>query len=162
MKDSTSLWRIPPPSEGLPPPCEGFHLLVKEWLLWRNFVELWSSGKNVEMNGDSMWSQFDPVSTWMGDLIRRLTEGIDVSSFLFLNFFSGFIEYIYSFTSKTFHLLVKDCLLLVKDSQFLVKDRLPPPCEGFHLLVKDSPPSEGLPPPCEGFHLLVKDSRPPC
>ena len=89
------------------------------------------------MNGDSMSSQLVPVSTWMGDLIRRLSEGIDVSSFLFSKFFSGIIKYIYSFTSQNFHLRVKDCLLLVKDSHLLVKD-----CQ---LLVKD----------CQ---LLVKDS----
>ena len=96
------------------------------------------------MNGDSMSSQLGPVSTWMGDLIRRLTEGIEVCSFWFLIFFSGFIEYIYSFTSKTFCLLVNDCLLLVKDYHLLVKD--------CHLLVKDS---DLLVKDC---HLLVKDS----
>ena len=41
----------------------------------------------MDMNGDSMSSQLGAVSTWMGDLIRRLTEGIDVCSFLLLNFF---------------------------------------------------------------------------
>ena len=45
----------------------------------------WSSGKNVDMNGDSMSSQLGPFSTWMGDLIRRLTEGIDVSCQTFFN-----------------------------------------------------------------------------
>ena len=63
--------------------------------------------------------------------------------FVFI-FFSGFIEYIYSFTSKTFRLLVNDCLLLVKDYHLLVKD--------CHLLVKDS---DLLVKDC---HLLVKDS----
>ena len=41
----------------------------------------------MDMNGDSMSSKLGPVSTWMGDLIRRLTEGNEVSSFLFLIFF---------------------------------------------------------------------------
>ena len=41
----------------------------------------------MDMNGDSMSSQLGAVSTWMGDLIRRLTEGIEVCSFLFLFFF---------------------------------------------------------------------------
>ena len=44
----------------------------------------------MDMNGESMSSQLGPVSTWMGDLIRRLTEGIDVSSFFVFKFFSWF------------------------------------------------------------------------
>ena len=77
----------------------------------------------MDMNGDSMSSELGPVSTWMGDLIRRLIEGIDVSSFLFLNFFLVSLDIFIPLLCKTFHLVVKDCLLLVKDS--------PPPCEGF-------------------------------
>ena len=117
-----------------------------------------------------MSSQLGPVSTWMGDLIRRLTEGIDVSSFLFL-FFSGFIEFIYSFTSQTFHLLVRDSHLPCEGFQNPCEGlpppcgiptslwRIPPPCEGFRPSCEGlPPPCEGFPPPCEGFHLLVKDS----
>ena len=64
---------------------------------WLILVELWSSGKNVDMKVDSKSSQLGAVSTWMGDLIRIPTEGLDFDSFFFFFFSFFFILFFFFF-----------------------------------------------------------------
>ena len=73
-------------------------------------MELWSSGKNVDMKVDSKSSQLGAVSTWMGDLIRILTDGFDIYSFFV--FFFSFLFFSFSFLFHFIDLLLYFLLLI--------------------------------------------------
>ena len=49
------------------------------------------------MKVDSKSSQLGAVSTWMGDLIRIPTEGLDFYSFFFFSFFLSFFFFLFLF-----------------------------------------------------------------
>ena len=61
-------------------------------------------GKNVDKKLDSKSSQPGVVSTWMGDLIRIPTEGLDFYSFCFFSFFLSFF-FCFHFIAKLYEYL---------------------------------------------------------